>query len=355
MAIFDEDPKIGTKFPDGRAGVEAGETFINQSGGLGPDHHPVEAEICVTQATPDGAEACARKAAADPSYVAVIGSYSGTQPIYYPILEEAALPVMNGLAVASTDGVSKYSFTAAVLPPETPGFWDAVRNVIHVEKLAFAIADTVGADQAAEAWEAGAAKAGIETERVVTPVAKPDLSVEAQQLIEYGGAVFTGQDSTTGQRTMQTILAAGKEDQTYVQGTLILNQDAIKTLGAAVGDSWLISSFAPNSVDAPGVHNYVNVMEEIGKLGIATDVTKATFVEFMILQQAAENLDDVSRSSLLASLRKLKFDGEGLTPTIDFSKPGPLPGVPAYRNPTLYINQVKGEEVELVKEGTTTG
>lgn len=56
------------------AGDRAAVKPINANGGLGGSGRPLEMVICNTNLDQDRANACARKAARDPKYVAVVGS-----------------------------------------------------------------------------------------------------------------------------------------------------------------------------------------------------------------------------------------------------------------------------------------
>ena len=344
MQILDENEALGVRFEDTRAGGQAGEWAINNRlGGLGTDGHKVELEICNTNQDANQVAACARKAAADPSYIAVIGSY-GNSAGAHPILEEAGIPMIGNLYNPQNDGTSEISFPLQngnpAPPSPAPEGEDFLRDVVGAEKVAIAVVDVVGASQAADFIGAEIEANGMEmVASVPISAASPDISAPVASLIRSGAdTVLFVMDSSTTLRTIAEIYKQGATSdlKMVTNGGTIFSQETLEQLGDATENVYIERSFAPiEYVDAPGVEQLKKDLNSADLPIEADDQTVMAYAGFLLLDHVADQIDgEITRESVLEAVKTVKdWNCDGLTANVDFTTPGPDANYPRFSGP----------------------
>ena len=359
MQILDENEAIGVRFDDTRAGGKVGAWAVNNRlGGLGVDGHKVELETCVTDQDANKVAACARKAAGDPSYIAVIGSY-GNSPGATPILEEAGIPMIANLYNSQADGISPVSFPLSnnnpAPPTPAPTGEDFLRDVVHAKEVAIAVVDVVGASQAADFIGAQIEANGMDVVATVPiSAASPDISAPVASLIKSGAdAVYFVMDSATTLRVIAEVYKQGatKDIKMVANGGTILSKDVLEQLGDATDTTYIERSFAPiEYVDAPGVDQLKKDLNSADLPEDADDQTIMAYCGFMLLDHIADGITgDITAKSVLDGANTVTgWNCDGLAANVDFTAPAEDPNFPRYKGPAIGAFPSKIEDGKIV-------
>ena len=112
----------GASAPQRAAGVKAAFDYLNDHGGLGPQHQKVTVKVCNTQLTPQGEIQCGQQAASDPKAIAVVAPIIviATQP-FMSGLEKAGMAVVNPAVSDAAQATSPISFPLSAENLAPPG------------------------------------------------------------------------------------------------------------------------------------------------------------------------------------------------------------------------------------------
>ncbi len=345
--IEDSSEAAGVTFPNLRAGIEARVERINRAGGLGGSGRPVEVEYCVTNFDPNAAAQCARDAVADPQAIAVAGSISGNGDTILPILEAAGMANVGSTAFSQSDGTSSVSFpTMSGLAAAVGCQATLLRDVAGATRIGVARGDTPGADQVGGLLAAFGIPPVAE---VVTPVASPDYSAEMGAISAQSDAILLAQDGLTALKSVTALRSIGADVVIAGSGGQSWTPQRIAQAGDAVEGMYLALWYA--SDDMPGAATYLDDMEAIGALDQSDDQAKLGWLAFELLDHVARELDTIDRSTVLQALSELSdFDGGGLTPPIDFTKPGGLlfGAQPRLVNESCVYAQIRDGRIESI-------
>jgi ABC-type branched-subunit amino acid transport system substrate-binding protein len=325
LVILDESEAQGLRFDTARAGVKARIKAINADGGLGGSGRPVKADFCVTELDPNKSASCARKAADDDSYVAVIASVIGTGDTINPILEGAGIANIGGTAFSLSDGTSPISF------PVMGGLVAAVgcqatvlSDAAGAKKIAVAYGDTPGADlsvtladQVLQTRDLGVTNKGV------VPVAKADISAEVTAISDDADGLVTASDGETAKKIIRTARQLGLDVAIAGSGAQQFTPAAIKSLGDTVEGLYLSLWFATDDMPGAGVKQYLAGMKKAGAKNKSDDLAKNSWLALGLLDEAARGQTEIDRTTILDSVAKITaFDTGGLTPVLDFTTPG---------------------------------
>lgn len=342
--IEDSSEPAGVTFPSLRAGIKARIERINASGGLGGSGRPVEVEYCVTNFDPNAAAQCARDAVADENAIAVAGGVTANGDTILPILEAGGLASVGATPFSQTDGRSKVSFpTMGGLVTATGCQATLLRDVAGARAIGVARGDTPGADQVGGLLTALGIPPAAE---VVTPIANPDYSAEMGAISAQVDALVLAQDGATALKTVTSLRAIGSDIPVAGSGAQGWTPERIKQAGDAVDGMYVSLWYAAD--DMPGAAAYLADMEAIGALDQSDDLAKLGWVAFELLNQVATGLPTIDRAAILEALAGVTtFDGGGLTPPIDFTKPGELVfgTQPRLVNDSCVYAQIRGGRV----------
>ncbi|HTE59869.1 MAG TPA: ABC transporter substrate-binding protein, partial [Solirubrobacteraceae bacterium] len=164
-----------TNYPDIEAATKAAADAINKSGGI--NGHPIEATFCNTKGDANGSTTCAREAVKE-KVAAVVGDLDIFEPVSFPVLEKAKIPVVGQHpAGAENDFKSEYSFP--LQSGNGAGYAAFAYAAAKEGKKRFLIV-TIDLPIAAtqNAWaEAGAKDAGLEV--------LPQVKIPAEGVTDY--------------------------------------------------------------------------------------------------------------------------------------------------------------------------
>jgi branched-chain amino acid transport system substrate-binding protein len=355
MVILDESEETGLRFDTARAGAEVRVDEINGDGGLGGSGRPVEIEYCVTELDPNQAAECAQQAADDDEFVAVVASVSAEGDIVNPILEEAGLANIGSTAFSASDGLSPVSFPVmGGLVAATGCQGTILADEADATDIAVAYTDLPGAEQSVTLVDLTLATRDLEVvNTTIVPAAKADVSAEVTSVTDGADGLVTAMDGETAKRVIRTARQQGLDLAIAGSGAQQFTPDAIDSLGDAAEGLYLALWFATDEMPGPGVEEYVQAMEDADRSDESDDLAKNSWIAFGLLDQAAQGQQQIDRTTILESLGGISsFDTGGLSPTLDFTKPGTfLDGAqPKVVNTTCIYAQIEDGEIVALDE-----
>jgi hypothetical protein len=355
--IYLKDDAIGQDSSDAAAALEAAIAAQEARGGI--KGSPIEVKTCTNKANdPNGAAACANEMADDPSVVAVVGSSNSSGDAISPILEKAGIPIIGSLPTATADYTSPVSFPVMSGALGGPGAATLMYDTLDITEISLAFPDLAGAATLPILFNQGLQTRGIQLSgEVKLPLDKQDLSAEAAQLANEGEGIAVTALPDQFARLVQSGLSSGTwADKKISTFTTSINEEVRESLGSMTEGIYVASAgFALAAVDAPGVIRYREEIEQYGEgLDIEDDVVKNAWVAFQVFVAAIENATTIDRAAALSGMNALVYDGQGMTPDLDFTTPNTsvLGGaVPRAFNTSVMYGQVQdGEFVPLTSE-----
>jgi ABC-type branched-subunit amino acid transport system substrate-binding protein len=357
MVLLDESDSMGLTYTTKRAAMDSMVEEINATGGLGNSGRPIELVYCVTQFDPNLAQQCARDAVADESILALVGMITNYPDQVNPILEEAGMASVGTEPYGVADGTSPISF------PITAGYLSSVAGMGTV------LADVGGATQISVIHvDVPSAQASVDTIRraleprglelvnaIPVPIGKADVSAETAAALENSDGLALLTDPATASGVIQAMTQQGNVVPVGAAGGQF-SAEALAGLGEAADGMLLANWFASDDQDVPGVQEFLRIMETYDTLDHSDDLAKSGYTAMLLLDEAVRGLETIDRASILANLTEMDdFDTGGLTPTIDFTAPGPLEiegePLPRFVNPTVMYGRVADARVAAV-DGT---
>ncbi len=356
MVILDESESQGLVFDTARAGIKAKVKAINAGDGLGGSGRPVKVEYCVTELDPNKDAACARKAADDPSYVAVVGSVTGVGDTVNPILEDAGIPNVGGTAFSQSDGLSPIVFPVMGGLVAATGCQSSIlADKAGAEKISVAYADTPGAELGVVLADQTLQPRGLTVNnQAVVPLGKADISAEVTAIAEGSDGIVTASDGGTAKKIFRTARQLGLDVALAGSGAQQFTPEAIDSLGDAADGVYLALWFATDDTKAPGVKAYLTDMKKAGASAKSDDLAKNSWLALGLLDRAAEGQATIDRATLLGSLEGITdFDTGGLTPVLDFTTPGSFFGgaQPRVVNDSCVYGRIKNGKIVSAGKG----
>ncbi|MEO5724827.1 MAG: ABC transporter substrate-binding protein [Ilumatobacteraceae bacterium] len=354
MSILDESDSLGLKYTTKRAAMDAMVKQINSNGGLGGSGHPVELTYCVTQFDPNLAQKCARDAAADPSILAIVGETTNYPDQVNPVLEGASMASIGTEPYGENDGLSPNSFpTAAGYISTVAGMGTVLADVGGAKKISVIHVDVPSALASVEIIKTALKARGLElVHSIAIPIGKADVAAETAAALDGSDGIALLTDPATANKVIESMTQQGKIVPIGGSGGQF-SADALAGLGSAGNGVLLANWYASDDVKAPGVTEYLRVMEKFSSLKNSDDLAKSGYTAMLLLNDAAKAVPTIDRKSLLDALRSMKsFDTGGLTPTIDFTSSGPIvlagKALPRFVNPTVMYGKVVDGAVHAV-------
>lgn len=326
------------------AGARAAVRTINQVlGGLGVGGHPIELEVVETDLDPATAEAHARRATADPSVVAVAGGLVVSHPIA-EIMEEAGLALIPGVPCTKDEYYNPVVFNV------NGGHIAMDGGKIDIAQRSGAVqpgsltTDIPGIPWFADVHNLTLRHLGLpeEAELIAAPYNVDDITPFVERAARAHDAVMltlVNNDDTV--KAIQARRDLGISVPFIVEG-MALTPTELARLGEA-GDGLLVASLFPASdADVPGQRAYEQSMRDAGSAQYLGDKSQMTWTAFDLLHHALQGAESITRESVLQSLRSVTaYTGGGITPPIDFSRPGPSAAYPRLFNWTYYPTTVQ--------------
>jgi hypothetical protein len=82
---------------------------------------------------------------------------------------------------------------------------------------------------------------------------------------------------------------------------------------------------------------------------VINDLSLVSWTAINVIAQAVSDMPTVTRASLLAKLKTMSAVKTGTTPVLDFTKPGPVPGLPRVVN--TYLTYITSNGTQWDRDG----
>ncbi|MDQ2650721.1 MAG: ABC transporter substrate-binding protein [Actinomycetota bacterium] len=319
-------------FSAGQAAVDA----INADGGI--DGRPLELIECNDQFDPNIAAQCGREAVQQ-GVVAVTGSAGNTADAYFPILQEAGIPLVGSAGQQNPELTSPNSYlitsgTIGEIYGAAKGLLDSGRT-----KLAIAYVDVAAgkflAEGVAKAIEAQGGEPAI---MVPIPFDATDLTAYAAQVVDKGADGVVSIISNQFPLMAQALHLTG-EDIVLATPAVGLRPTDIDDLGDAAEGIQLASSFLPPS--HPDLKPFQDELDEAGMDDARGTHALRAWAAVHIVADLLREAETPDAAGLIAAIKASgPIDFPGLAP-FDWAKP--VPGLDPLK---LYSGQVNLQKIE---------
>jgi branched-chain amino acid transport system substrate-binding protein len=179
------------------------------------------------------------------------------------------------------------------------------------------------------------------------------VSAEVTSVTDDADGLVTAMDGETAKRVIRTARQQGIDLAIAGSGAQQFTPDAIESLGDAADGLYLALWFATDEMPGAGVEEYVQAMEDADASDQSDDLAKNSWIAFGLLDEAAKGQQQIDRTSILNALGGISnFDTGGLSPILDFTKPGTfLDGAqPKVVNTTCVYSQIEDGEIVALDE-----
>ncbi|MCX4095601.1 ABC transporter substrate-binding protein [Nocardia sp. alder85J] len=336
----------------GKLGVTAAVTAINKAGGV--KNHPLKPVFCAKgiQSDANVIAACGRDAVADQSVSAFVWGTNNYGSAIDPILEQA------GLACLGCQPFTQADFGSPMLFPFEPGALSVVglaalgADQLKAAKIDMAIPDVPAGHGLPTLIDSlGLKPRNTSLGQVVyVPATAVDVTAAAGQV---NGADLVINTLLQGQQApfLQALRQQGNKVPMMISGST----NSAPGLGQQYGDQ--AEGIYAGSVYNRNSEGYKRYKADLGAIGagdseLNTDQSIGAWLSVQLFADIANQLDgNPTRQAVLDKVKTLTaYDTKGLTPSIDFSKPGTLGGghFPSIRNDAMYLLQYKNGELQPV-------
>lgn len=348
LSILDESQALSLYLPDIKAGLTAGVHDINCAGGLGKAGSPVQLEFCDSEADPNQVTACARKATGDQTYVASVGNQIG-EGTPGTLFAQAGLPDLPANVLTPDEA------TGATVFGTNAGLMTAVGQAVVACRLGYKkISEMViqlPAGAAVTAQEKQVlAQDGCPSihNSVPVPSTATDVSAEMTTASQGADVMMLHLTPDQGVQAVKVRQQLGLQVPILNEGA-VATAESLKSLGSAANGMQLATFLPPASSGTPGDKQFLADMKAVGDSNEVDDNSLAAWTAVDLLATAAKNVTTVNRSTLLQALKATtSFDAGGVTPPLDFAKPGPYATYPRLFNMTVGVGQIKNGQIEPV-------
>jgi branched-chain amino acid transport system substrate-binding protein len=341
----------------GKAGVQAAVKEINDAGGIAG--HPLSPVFCGDGNGTDQNKAaeCARNATGDKDVSAVVWATTNFGAAINPILEQAGMACVGCTPFTQADFTSPNFFATTSGALSVTGLAASAADVLKAEKIALIIPDVPtahGLEPLINSLVLGPRGKALD-QVVYVPLDAVDVTAQAAQLAGEDAIINTLLQSNSPS-FVSALRQQGSEAQILTSGGVY----GPKAIGEQFGDNAngiYVDSVVDRSSD--GFADYEKAMDGIGKKGSDLDSEQSTqsYMAVQLFSQIATQLKgEVTPASVLETIKSINdFSYKGLTPPIDFTKPGEFGGghFPTIRNDAVMLLQYQDGELEPQGTGFT--
>jgi branched-chain amino acid transport system substrate-binding protein len=322
-------------------GAQAAAAAINKAGGI--DGHPIQIITCNDNLNPADAISCAREAIAD-HVIAYAGGNEPFDTVVFPYLEKAGIPWVGPQQNNPVTAQSSYSFplegefdiaetesgklavqkggkrvVIVQLSDAPPSIFSATFAAAGVKAAGGTVAKLIGAPLTTVNWDSYAAQAMNAQPDAITCACTPQDTRDLLQSLRQAG--FTGP---------------------LVEPSIDFLVSGIKSLGAAAGKIYLVSTMQDPDVANPDLTQYLGEMKATQPASALRDQTsELSWLSVHVITDLLKGQKDQTSATLLKQLRATSgINGHSLIPDgVDWSKPGPLAQYPRIPNSDVLLYQ----------------
>jgi branched-chain amino acid transport system substrate-binding protein len=338
--------------PQLTAGAQAAAKVLNATGGI--NGHPIDIITCNDQNDPNVAANCARTAVSD-GVSAVVGSGTLYGNNVDPILQQASIPSVGGIAIATEDSTSPISFPITSTPIAFIAHVGAVPASKQCSQPAAISIPNPAADQGVTLvtnWFKQNVPSAKPVKSLVLPLTTTVFSASVGTLLNAGADCFYAMSTpTVALGGLKAVRAAGS-NALYSSDSSELPVPSLKQLGSVANGTWLVSPMALAGT-SPDANKFAAAMAAVDPSASVDTLSEATYAGVLIVANVMKNATNFSGASVLAALNKSTDINIGLLAPLDFSKPAPIPSLPRDYVTGYYTYQLQNGKLVQIGTGTT--
>ena len=326
-------------------GAQVAVNAINSAGGI--DGHKVQLIVCNDQNNPNTAAQCARQAIKD-KVAALVGGLEDFDLQIMPLLQQAGIPWV-GLTTPDDYTSSNLFLLGGEGAPTFSGIGLSLAQQgckkIAVVVTAAGGTQKINAEQIAAGVRAGGAK-------VATTITVPATAVDLASTVaaaRSAGADCIGSGTSPAQSgpLITAVNAGPKLKLAFASGGL--PNVVLAQLGKSANGVLAPAGFLPfTSTEGVVQHLKQQVQAQYPKVPLDQFV-ETGYASVNTVEQAAKGLSDVTASSVMTGLTKLKGYDTGLGPVVDFATPSSIPGFPRVKNSKVFVWVAKNGDYHLAQ------
>jgi len=325
-------------------GSQAAVDAINAKGGIGGQK--VVLKVCydgAPESLPNATAQCGQEAVADQA-VALTGTFTAFSQALYPEIKS------NGVANISAVMIDPGDFTnpqAFPLGPNSDSVLTAVGITLAQEgckKVAFLAFEQGASPQFVAAFDAGAKWAGAQAApAAVVPTTQADFAPTIDKFASEGVDCI-GYD--LGIQQVPTVLSDIKDSGSSMKiGTITSNMTPAQFQQfPQLAGTRLVAPLYPSAFNTAGQQQALADIKKYENVSSPGSLVVASWEAVQVFAQAASRVaaagHPVTAASVKSELDTMSNVVTGITPPLDYSKPGPLPALPRIPNLDEFVETV---------------
>jgi ABC-type branched-subunit amino acid transport system substrate-binding protein len=332
-------------FPELVTGAQAGINEVNAAGGV--NGHKIQLLSCNSQADPNVAASCARKAVSE-KVSAVVGMWSLEGDAIMPILAAAKIPAIASLALSPADLTSPVSFPVGTGPVSNIGLVMTMPGYQDCKHPAVLAINVPVSQKSATLIKKLYAKLNIDTKIVSVDGGATDIRPQVASLLSGGtDCVFPSVSQTIGINLVKVVGDSGQKVK-ISQFTTVAPVASLRQIGAAAQGMYASSQYQMPGTSAAG-DKFSNAMTAADPKAPQDDAAEAAYTGVLIFAQVTKSLTDFSAPKVLDALNNAKnIDVGTIAPIPSFPADSGIPGAPRMFVTKLYSYVFEGADFKLV-------
>ncbi len=354
LVILDESAAANNFLDTARAGAQARADRINAEGGLGGSGHPVELDFCVTDLDPNKTAECVQKAADDPAYIAAAGGFASAGDTATP-LAAAGLASVPGAAFIPSDwgGENVFNINSGAFIVAAVG--TLACSVLGYESLVEGRSNLPASQAASALVDMALASNGCAplTQSIDIAVDAADVSAQVAALGDADADAVTLDILPSMSEQIFPARTQLGIDRPFVAASGEFTNESVANMADDLEGTPIVAWMPTDDFDSPGNKQYLADFEASGAdAGLNGDTARSAYVAIDLVDFAAKSAASIDRAGILDALNGVSsYDGGGLTPTLDFTKPGPNPAFPRMFNLSFFHATVKDGKFASAGDG----
>jgi len=329
---------IGPQQPaDDQAGINSAVNDINAHGGVGG--HPLRVIYCNDNGDANTAAACARSAIANKSVVAAVSDDTNYGSAVDPILTQAGIAMIGGVAFTTADFTSKNFFSYQAGNFEVAGEAAIAADQLHAKKIFMPYLDIPAGSSLPPLINATLAPRGQKLAgSLAIPVTATDLSSYVAKVQQaHPDAIITALTTDLAGRFVQTARQEGIQTPIFVLGGVYDPSTIQSQLGGAATNLYVASRLNLSSPAFQQMSDDLTTYQPSYKKRNTQILSEWGGVQ--LFAYVAAHAGKISRTSVLNTANHVTgWQYKGLTPPVNFTTPQTALGgtIPRMVNLTVY-------------------
>lgn len=354
MVMYEGSGDVAT--PEVPEGAQAAADAINRAGGI--DGSPIELIECDLANDPNTARECGQQAV-DEGVVAVVGPVSANAGEYFPLLEQAHIPVVGNVPASASDFTSPESFPLyGGIVTASAGLADALVSYGGATTVSIARIDLAAAAVIAQFANTALARSDTEVQNdVAIPIGAPDMATYVASVLQDGtdGVLvgLSGQDATNF-----IIQLRQTNPDAAIAATTTEFASVVEALGDAADGILVTGFFDDDTTDPEAWQQFVDDLAASGFVDDPEDPSadqtggfrNNSYSAVQAVAEVLSGIDGRTGQALTNALNETEGLELPLTPPLQFVAGG-VAGIPRIFNPCGVYRQLDGDDFTTLTDG----